>query len=391
MISVKTFLKSDFGLALIVAAIWQISMTAFGALTEIGLSNSTHIVTTLLSHTSYWDGGWYQFIINGGYFKSNAASAFFPLFPLAVRCIQIASFGLIGMITAGFLINLVSTWLAIVALVKIADYFVSKKYRWWVIALFITSPAAIFLHMFYSEAIFCAIGFWAYLLALRHRWALVGMALAFLTAARIPSVLFIGLCGLEFLRSCEWNIKKAFNPKLLYFLLSPIGFVAYAIFLYIVNGNALAMFSAIHSTNDWTYHIFNPNFIETIAHQVSALLKMTLGIIPITSRRIIDVVMPLIGLVILGLVSIYATFTKNAKQLLPLGIFGFASIIFFTLNSNIVSVHRYLLPILVIYIVPVVLIEKKPRLKPMILVAVYCGILLQAYLMMLFTNMQFAG
>jgi Gpi18-like mannosyltransferase len=391
LLALRSFLKSDFGIALIIAITWQILMTIFGVLGEVIFSDKTYSIATTLSHTGNWDGGWYQFIINGGYFKNNAAPAFFPLFPMAVRCLQVACFGLIDVLTAGFIINLTSTWLAITALVKIADFFVSKKYRWWVVAIFITSPVAIFLHMFYSEAIFCAIGFWAYLFALKRRWALVGITLAILTSARIPAILFVGLCGLEFMKTYEWNIKKIFNPKLLWFLLAPIGFIAYATFLYAIKGNALAMFSALHSTNDWSYHIFNPNFVLTIAHQVSTFVKIAFGIIPFNKSQIIDIIMPLLGLIILGLASLYAVFTKHSKRLLPLGLFGLVSIIFFTLNSNIVSVHRYLLPVLVIYIVSVTLVEKYNKLKPVFYVVICGDILLQAYLLILFVSGRFAG
>lgn len=93
----------------------------------------------------------------------------------------------------------------------------------------------------------------------------VGVILALLTAARLPSLLIIGLCALEYLRSYGWSIKKAFNKHLLWFLLAPLGFIAYALYLYILHGNALGMFSAYDATTDWAYQVFNPNIIETIA------------------------------------------------------------------------------------------------------------------------------
>ena len=39
---------------------------------------------------------------------------------------------------------------------------------------FRSAPAAFFLHSFYSEAVFCALGFWAYLFALRRQWLWMG-------------------------------------------------------------------------------------------------------------------------------------------------------------------------------------------------------------------------
>jgi hypothetical protein len=107
-----------------------------------------------------------------------------------------------------------------------------QKYRWWVIALLLTSPAAFFLHMFYAEALFCAVVFWAYLLPCVGGGRHMGILLAISTAARLPAVLFVGLCMLEYWRALGWRIRAACNPNALWLLLAPLGFVAYGLFLY---------------------------------------------------------------------------------------------------------------------------------------------------------------
>ena len=87
--------------------------------------------------------------------------------------------------------------------------------------LVLSAPAAFFLHVFYGKALFLALSLWAYLFALKRNWIGVGILLALLTAARLPALLVIGLCGLEYLHSYSWNLKKAFNKNILWFLLAP--------------------------------------------------------------------------------------------------------------------------------------------------------------------------
>jgi hypothetical protein len=81
----------------------------------------------------------------------------------------------------------------------------------------LTAPTAFFLHSFYSEAVFCALGFWTYLFALRRQLAWMGLRLIPMTASRVAAVLFVGLCFLEFPRSKEWQLPAALSWLVLWF------------------------------------------------------------------------------------------------------------------------------------------------------------------------------
>ena len=340
----KVFFTSDIGISLIIAITWQAIMTLIGALTR-----PAPVGTDILYHTMQWDAGWYLDVINYHYVFNPASPAFYPLFPLVVIILSTITLHLIPYSIIGLFINTVCLWLALAALLLIAQEFAPKKYRYLSVLFLLAAPAAFFMHLFYTEALFIAIAFWAYAFALKKRWLLMGIMLGLLTASRLPSLLFVGLCGLEYLRVYHWNIKKACNPNLAYFLLAPIGFILYGLYLLAVRGDFLAMFHAYTATKDWVYQAFQPNFIHTLLRAMHEVYHAIKGVRPFDNDMIVNHIIPLLCVAILFISSLYLLFRYRGKGI-PLGIFGLCSIVFFTVNNNLVSVHRYTLPCLTIYI-----------------------------------------
>jgi len=391
--------SSDTGKVFIGVTVWQVLMTFIGTLYDTTLSNifqnpaSPDQGHTLLSHTMYWDGGWYESILNGAYSDpSSAASVFYPVFPFCVWLIHTLSFGLIGDPGTGFIVNLLSLFFAVLALVKIADHFVDKKYRWWIPILFLTSPAAIFLHFFYTEAIFCALAFWSYLFALRRQWWQMATFLALTAATRLPGILFVGLCALEFFRSYNWRPRQILNRHFLWFLITPLGLTLYGLYLYIVRGDFLGMIHGYKLTDDWSYHVFHLNIFDTYYIGIYQLLDVFKSPIPFDEGQSVNFFIPILSLIILTGASIYSLLRIRSKQIgIPLGIFGIVSVVFFSLNSDFVSIHRYILPTLVVYIATAHLASRRKWLHYLFYGAVYAGILIQAYLYILYVNGYFAG
>jgi putative flippase GtrA len=385
------FFRSDFGLALAVVVLWQIALTGFGMLIERTLTAPHGTSFSLFSHTSYWDSGWYNSIINQWYHGHDASPAFYPLYPLAVEIVRNISFGALHELASAFLVNSISLWLALTAFIKIARYFLKDmRYVWWAVALLLLSPAAFFFHQFYSEAFFCAFVFWAYWFALSRRWGWMAVLLALATAIRLPAVLFIGLCGLEYLRAYQWNLKRAFNWRILWFLLTPLGFVCFGLYLYAVRGDFLAMFHAYKLSDGWAYQVFDPDFVATIFHALQQSAHIIFGSMTLTVINFVKFIVPAASLLILIVASVYAVLVKD-RRFLPLGVFGLAAVIFFTLNSNVVSVHRYVLPCIVIYLVGGHLAQQHTKLRIPLAFACYCGVLLQVFLYILFIMHSFTG
>ncbi len=373
--------RSDYTVALLIVVGWQILLTFIGWWIAGG---------NILDHTVRWDSGWYLTVIRDHYLTNPASPAFYPLFPLCVWLITTLSFGFLNTIVAGYLLNTLCIWLIIVAITKIAPYYMKSSYRYLVVAFILLSPAAFFLHMFYSEAPFMAIGLWAYLFALRRQWWFMGIALGVLTAGRLPAILFIILCGLEYLRSHTWSLKKAFNLNILAFALAPLGFIAYALYLRITNGSFFAMFDAYHKTNDWAYQVFNPNIFETIARVSYQILRSVTGQRPFDHDIIVNHLIPLACLVLLASTSLYAI-VRYRKKMLPLAIFGFLGVVMFSLNSNLISVHRYTLPCVVIYIVLAKIFSENKKIRPYIGVLVAILFSAQVYLYLSILGNKFSG
>jgi hypothetical protein len=368
-------------------------MTVFGIVLERHFSVHSGSALTPLSHKMYWDGGWFLSVISGHAYETNAAApVFYPLFPLTISTVQVLSGHLLNVSSAALVVNTVALWFALVALVGIARNFVRPGHTWLVVALFLLSPAAIFMHFLYAETLFCAFAFWAYLFALQKKWLSMAVTLALLTAIKIPAILIIGLCALEFMRANDWDIKKTLRAAVLYFALTPLGFIAYGLYLKHLRGDFLAMFHGYHATHDWDYHVFNPNIAAPIFRALKETARLFLGIASQPELALVNSALPAIGLGLLGLASLYGIFRAKGK-LLPLGIAGLMSIVFFSINNNLVSVHRYLLPSVILYIVPIVLLEKikQPRLIWAVYAILAICLVLQFILFSFFVGSKFAG
>lgn len=375
-----------------VAIGWQLLMTVLGIVLEYRFTDLDPNSLTPLSHMLHWDGGWYYTIIaENGYSNNPSAPVFYPLFPLAVSALQTLSVHLLSLTAATLVVNTAALWLAIVALVRITEHFNAGRYKWLVVALFLASPVALFLHFVYAEALFCALAFWAYLFALRRQWWYMAIALSLLLLVKIPALLVIALCGLEFMRTYSWSPKKMFNRYAWSFAIVPLGFMAYGWYLHHIRHDFFAMFHGYDLTTDWAYHVFNPNFLIPIINAAKTVVLAATGqAADYPGFVFIGALLPLAALTALAVTSLYAILAIKGKGV-PLGIAGLLAIPFFTINSNVISVHRYVLPFVALYLVPVLCIQKYPRWRPLMFVAIAFGLLVQTILYIFFVSGRFAG
>lgn len=380
----RRYLSSDAAIAFCFAVLWQALMTLLGVILSPDRSG-------FLDHMIQWDAHWYLNILNERYQINPASAAFYPLFPLIVGMLSTISFQRISYSYLGLSVNTVSLALAIAALLAISRMFEIRSFRYVTIASFLAAPAAVFMHLFYTEAVFAALGFWAYAFAIQRRWLLASVTLAFLTATRLPSVLFVGLCGLEYLRAYDWNIRRAINHNFTYFLLAPLGFVLYGLYLFAVRGNFFAMFSAYKLTRAWAYLSFEPNFIYSIFKSARETGRAIIGKREFDNDIIVNYAIPLFCIAILLGGSVYLLCIYRGKGI-PLGIFGLCSIVFFTVNNSLLAVHRYLLPCLGIYIALALIYANYRRKRVLVISLGLAMITTQAILIhMLFVTKDFIG
>lgn len=362
----KAVLASDIAIAFIVALGWQTFATLLGALL---LPDRTGF----LEHIMKWDAVWYLNILHEHYTQNPMSPAFYPLFPSIVGALSAVTFHSIPYPQLCLLVNTVALGFAIAALLTICREFGLTKYRFVSVVMFLAAPAAIFMHQFYTEAVFVALAFWAYAFALQRRWLPMAVMLAFLTATRLPSLLFVGLCGLEYLRAYRWRVRAAINRNLAYFLLAPAGFLLYGFYLLDVRRDFFAMFSAYKTDKSWNYLTFEPNVVFTLYRNFREAGKAVFGPRGFDNDITVNFAIPLLCLTVLFACSIYLLWGYRGKGI-PLGIFGLCSIVFFSINSSLVAVHRYALPCLSIYLV-LALIYAKYRPARVVVVTIALAML----------------
>lgn len=192
------------------------------------------------------------------------------------------------------------------------------------------------------------------------------------------------------MRAQGWRASSLRRRSVLWFALAPLGFVAYGLFLRAVRGDFLAMFHSYDLTADWAYHVFNPNIFYTILKEVYALVLSLFGDRPFTVDTLVQSVLPLAALSLLLAASVYVLIKVRGRAT-ALGIFGLVCIVFFTLNNNLVSVHRYVLPCIVIYIAAAIVLQRYRKLNSVFYSVVYGSILLQALLVALLARGWFVG
>ena len=381
--ALRRFFQSAPGITVLLAVAWQLAFTI------IGISISPDAST--LAHMTHWDAGWYLHIIATGYAESGspAAPAFYPLFPLLVSAIHTLSFGLFSVELSALILNTFALWMALLALIHILRFHgVSRSGKVLALSAFLCFPSAFFMHAFYGEALFVAIAFWAYAFALQRKWWAMALLLAILTASRLPSLLFVGLCSLEYLKSYQWNLQKAFNKQAGWFVLAPLGFIFYGLYLQLVRGDFLAMFHAYGATDDWLYQKFNPNILGTLYQSCQQVFASIIGG-SFNYEIFINYALPLASLFAIALSSVYVWY-RLKKEGIPLLVFGLVSIVFYTLNSNVVSVHRYALACIVIY-VAVALFAKHQLNKVLLALLCLASLAVQFFLYTKFVQSIFAG
>lgn len=399
-LKLRTLLKTDLGIATCLALAWQLIITTAGYVIDTKLSLPTTglfegMPQGLLGHTLRWDAGWYLAIIDSNMYQHTSSQgaifAFYPLYPLIVMLVAKLSLGLLSLQAASFIVTTLAVIATLTGLLKVSAHFLpDRRGSLLVVLLFISSPAALFLHSFYSEAVFISVGVWAYLFALRRQWRSMAILLAILTAARLPAVLFIALCGLEFLRTHAWSLKKSFADRsFLWFLITPFGFLAYSAWCYAVSGDAFAMFHAYAAPDGWEYQVFNPNIIATILHATIYLFH-DVRIHGLNAHNAVNGILPISSLALLAITALYALFRAKGK-FIPLGIFSLLSILFFTLNSNVISVHRYALACISIYIIIAFFFAHHKRIQWALYLSLPISFAIQMELLLFFITGRFAG
>jgi hypothetical protein len=193
-----------------------------------------------------WDALWYSSIAQDGYHYHGEREAtnvgFFPLFPL-VNGVILRLTGL-PVETSGAIVSTVTTLLACIVLYKLTigetdDPSTAQRTVLYLIAF----PAAYYLAIGYSEALYllCVLG--AFYFVRQGKWWWCG-ALAFLAGlARLHGALLIVPLGYEYLRQKQWKWRAILQPAIITVFAAPLGMLAFNLYLNVQFGKPADYFS----------------------------------------------------------------------------------------------------------------------------------------------------
>ena len=218
----------------------------------------------VLSPLAHWDAVWFLGIADTGYGSADSPrTAFFPLYPLLTRGLAELGGGSRGaLLIAAYLVSLAALLAALVLLYRLTALELGHRAAGPAVVLLCVFPASLFLGAPYSESLFllCSIG--AFYAARTGSWAWAGAAAGAASATRSAGLLLVLPLALIYLygpRVDRQDEPRGLRPRgwreavrpvhglrrdAWWLALAPVGLVAYAAWLGVVHGDALAFSSA---------------------------------------------------------------------------------------------------------------------------------------------------
>jgi hypothetical protein len=215
-----------------------------------------------------WDSAWYLSIAHGGYDHEPARTAFFPLYPLALRGLG----SVIGSdLVAGVLISLIAFAVSLVLLYRLVALELDDEVARVTVMLIAFCPMAYFFSAVYSESLFLALSLGCLWSARNGRWAWAGILGALAAGERNSGIALLVPIVLLFLYGPRADREPVVvaagsrlrrllpryrpTPALAWALLVPVGLAAYVVTLALATGDGLAPF---HAQQVWFRHFAGP-------------------------------------------------------------------------------------------------------------------------------------
>jgi hypothetical protein len=200
-----------------------------------------------------FDGGWYRYIADNGYFFDDVSRqspvAFFPAYPLAMRGVSVV---LRDTVLSGILLTLACGLGATVLFYGwVRDKFDEPTARIAVLALLLYPYAWFLFGAVYGDALFLVAAIGAFVLLERDHPVLAGLAGAVATATRpVGLAVVVGLVVLTLARRGGLRGWRDLRPRDAGVLLSLGGIGAWALYLWVRFGDPI-LFSRIQGAPGW--------------------------------------------------------------------------------------------------------------------------------------------
>jgi hypothetical protein len=240
-----------------VLAVWAVSRVFFFVFGAVGheLVRQAHVRGVYpeplgsLSYWAHWDGRWLAHIATNGY-DTDAATAFFPLYPLVLR---VGAETGVGVAMIGVAISSLATLAALYFVFALGQAWYGERAALAAIVTLAFFPTAFYLNAVYTDPLFLALtagALWA--LYVRRRLLLAGAFAALAALTRNIGGLLVLALAYEWVRN-----RREFGWTGLAGVAGPIaGVVAYALYLWERSGNPL-LFSQAYEQN-WERSFGNP-------------------------------------------------------------------------------------------------------------------------------------
>ena len=169
-----------------------------------------------------WDALHFQSIAGPGYGSVNFETnyAFFPGFPMVMRMVALTG---VSLTVAGLIVSLVAGLAAAIALGRLTID-VGGRPEMGVLA-WALAPAAVYLAAPYSEALFCAFAFWAWVMVRRGAWVWASILAMLASCTRVNGLFLAVAVVVAFLTSRQRQWSKA--PALVLPFAGVLGVFAY--------------------------------------------------------------------------------------------------------------------------------------------------------------------
>lgn len=201
-------------------------ITIFGSIDDQLISWS-QILSTSWFH---WDTGFYQDIAKNGYKITGQwpTIAFFPLYPIVVRCIMYA-FGL-GFQSAALIISHIALFITSTLLYQIVSQLRNDNIAYRTIMFLLAFPTSFFFVTAYTESLalmllVCSV--WA---IQRQQWWVAGTAGFFLALTRLPGILIAPIMAFAYLQTYQFQWKALTRPSIFSIVLPPAGLALFMLY-----------------------------------------------------------------------------------------------------------------------------------------------------------------
>jgi hypothetical protein len=291
-----------------------------------------------LSHVR-WDSYHYLRLARLGYHDTQDA-AYYPAYPVLMRIIalgivrplrpqtieieQYATGGLIISIVA----SLAATWaMFIFSKERLGDDMDALRATFYLLVF----PTAMFMTQVYTESLYFALSTPALIVLFRRQWWLTGILATLATITRATGVLIVGAMAVHWW--LDWRAGQRPPWHTLGAMLFPV--IAWRVHVFLLADVGLNMNEA---QRNYGRVLFDPHNIQIVLNDIGYMLTHNMGAVHIS----LDIVLPLL--------AAWACW-KVRREWPGLALYGAASLIVPFATGQLVSMNRYALIVLPIYLV----------------------------------------